>query len=169
MKRAVVSVLLVLAAIPTLAGDGHDQVGGPVIYIDVLYNKGPDGASQGRVSEYANADIAACLRTTMTEKHLPVQFATDQHSARYLLHVESGDYEDCAKLEQQGFALVCAGFNRSTRITGAQLLDTSTQQVVWSSDERKKWNGISLFWPSQAWECRTADFAKRLAGFIKKR
>ena len=170
MKKAIVCVLFVLVAIPTIAGSHNNQVGGPAIYIDAIYNKGPDGASQGRVSEYAaNADIAECLRKTMLEKHLPVQFTADKHLANYLLHVESGDYEDCARLDQQGIALVCAGFNRSTRITATQLLDTTTQQIVWS-DDGKKWNGMSLGWGSGlGWECRTGDLAKQLAKFIKKK
>lgn len=170
MKRAAVGLLFVLVVSPTIAGGSHDhQSGGPVIYIHVIYNKGP-GAPQDRLPQYAaNSDIAECLRKTVVERRLPVQFTTDEGSATYLLAVESNDLRDCARLEQQGFALVCAGWNESTRIVKAELVDTKSQQVVWSDDGRK-WNGMSHGWLSPVgWECRTGDFAKQFAKFIKKR
>jgi hypothetical protein len=164
MKKAATCIfLLFLAAIPMIArNQRHAPAAGPMTYIE-----------PSSTGDYAN-QVAVCLRSTITEKHVPVQFTSDKASARYILRYKGKDYQDCARLEPQSVAgtigasaLVCVGWNTGMQITSVKLVDATTQQVIWSDDLKKR-AGASRFWPSQRWDCNMADVAKRLKHFLEK-
>jgi hypothetical protein len=164
MKIAVTCIfLLFLVAIPMIArNQRHAPAAGPMVYIEPSNTTGNTN------------QVAMCLRNTITEKRVPVQFTSDQASARYILRYEGKDEKDCARLEPQPIpgtigvsALVCVGWNTGTRITSVKLVDATTQQVIWSYD-LKRWAGASSFWPAQTLDCNMADVAKRMKHFLEK-
>jgi hypothetical protein len=163
-KAATCIFLLLLLGIPMVGrNQRHGPSSSPMIYIE-----------PSSTGDYTD-QVAVCFQNAITEKDVPPQFTTDKASARYILRSEGDDYQDCARLEPQPIsgtvgvaALVCVGWNTGMRITSVKLVDATAQQVIWSDDLKKKWAGVSRFWPSQRWDCNMADVAKRMKHFLEK-
>ncbi len=147
-KGACVVFLLGLFAIQMVAGKHHDPSSTyPWIYIEPL-NTG--------LSTYEGA---IDLRKTMTELHVPVRYG-DKTDARYVLRYEATDYKSCSETTVESVpgitgmgAIVCAKWRYGMNMTKVNLVDATTQEVIWSYDLTHKSIG---------------DAAKQLKHFLEK-